>query len=232
MTSATPYTNATEHGPDTRSSLFLPSYETLQQYETFGTVVSSAYSCLELIPRIVALCQRRQAEIASDECSPESWEEFRQIIDHIDVLQTVCYPLNTNLTEESPDVLVSAVYCHALTIFTYDAMWSGSIFQNPDRLSVVHGHAMAALAVFPSLLATRQVSILLWPCTIVGSCLLHDRDRDQLRALMSQEHQYIPTVRKVQNALELLWSKMNDIYYGPYGLQKLMSSHQFVLCVA
>lgn len=61
VASPTPYNNGTELELDTRSSL--PSWDIFRSYGVFGVIISPIYQCLEIIPRVVALCTRRQAEM-------------------------------------------------------------------------------------------------------------------------------------------------------------------------
>src|SRR5256885_373480 len=71
VTTPTPYNNGTESELDTRNSLIL-SWELLKNYVDFGFIVSPIQRWLEIIPRVVALCNRRQAELTFNECSSES----------------------------------------------------------------------------------------------------------------------------------------------------------------
>ena len=63
IASPTPYSNGTESELDTRSSSLLPSWDMLRDYGVFGVIVSPIHQFLEIIPRVVALCTRRQAEM-------------------------------------------------------------------------------------------------------------------------------------------------------------------------
>ncbi|KAE8419840.1 fungal-specific transcription factor domain-containing protein [Aspergillus pseudocaelatus] len=228
VASPTPYTNGTESELDTRTSL-LPSWDIIRNYGIFGIIVSPIYQCLEVIPRVVALCIRRQAEMTFNECSAESWAEFDSIIGMIETIEFADDVLAATLDpEHGPSLSISAVYRHALTIFAYDAMWCGTLTGDESRLSIVREHALHALALIPTLIDTHFRNILLWPTIVVGSCLLKEEERDILRSLLSHKAP-ISAVTKMKAMLESLWAENNALYFGPYGLQKHMRSHQTVI---
>lgn len=238
ISSPTPYSNGTESELDTRSSSLLPSWDMLRDYGVFGVIVSPIYQFLEIIPRVVALCTRRQTEMTFDECSSESWAEFISLIGLIETIghtdddddnDTLDSALNL---EHRRSLLASAIYRHALTIFTYDAMWCGAI-ADESQLSTVRGHALSALALIPSLVDTHLKNILLWPTIVVGSCLLHEEERDIIRLLWSNREQ-VPVFlfMKMKTVLENLWAENDSAFFGPYGLQKHMLSHQTVIYLA
>lgn len=235
VASPTPYNNGTKSELDTRSSL-LPSWDMLKNYGIFGVIVSPIYQCLEVIPRVVALCTRRQTEMTFDECSPKSWMEFVSLIgiiettgfsddDDYDALGPALAP------EHRLSLSVSAVYRHALAIFAYNAMWCGAIARDESRLSTVQGHALSALALILSLMHTHLRNVLLWPIIVVGSCLLHEEERDIIRSL-SSNREPVFLVMKMKNMLESLWAENDPVFFRPYGLQKHMLSHQSVIYLA
>ncbi|KAB8221054.1 fungal-specific transcription factor domain-containing protein [Aspergillus novoparasiticus] len=228
VASPTPYTNGTESELDTRTSL-LPSWDIIRNYGIFGIIVSPIYQCLEVIPRVVALCTRRQAEMTFNECSAESWAEFESVIGMIETIEFADDVLAATLNpEDGPSLSVSAVYRHALTIFAYDAMWCGTLTGDERRLSIVREHALSALALIPTLMDTHFKNILLWPAIVAGSCLLKKEERDILRSLLSNGEP-ISVVMKMKAMLESLWAETDPLYFGPYGLQKHMRSHQTVI---
>lgn len=230
VASPTPYNNGTASEPDTRSSL-LPSWDIIRTYGTFGIIVSPIYQCLEIIPRIVNLCARRQKEILFDEFSPESWEEFFQITDIIESIGFVDALLGPSADpEHGQSSSVSAIYRHALAIFVYDAMWCGAILCDENRLSTVRQHALNALTLIPTLIDTDLSNVLLWPTVVIGSCLLDEGERGIVRSVLSTKEQ-IFAVKKTRMMLESLWAENDPVYFGPYGLHKHMLSHQAILCL-
>lgn len=116
VASPTPYNNGTESELDTRSSL--PSWDIFRSYRLFGVIVSPIYQCLDIIPRVVALCTRRQAEMTFNECSLESWMEFVSLIDMIETPGFANDVLGVHLNpEHGQNLSILAVYRHALAIF-------------------------------------------------------------------------------------------------------------------
>lgn len=239
IASPTPYSNGTESELDTRSSSLLPSWDMLRDYGVFGVIVSPIHQFLEIIPRVVTLCTRRQIEMTFDECSSESWAEFISLIGLIETIghgddedDNDALDPTLNL-EHRQSLSVSAVYRHALAIFTYDAMWCGAIAGDESQLSTVRGHALSALALIPSLMDTHLRNILLWPTIVVGSCLLHEEERDVIRLLWSnQGREPVFLLMKMKTMLESLWAENDPVFFGPYGLQKHMMSHQTVIYLA
>lgn len=231
VASPTPYSNGTESELDTRSSLLLP-WDILKNYETFGVIVPPIYDCLEIIPRVVTLCTRRQAEMTFHECSSGSWLEFVQIIASIETIGTADYlpELAVDLEHEQ-DLSVSAIYRHALAIFAYDAMWCGTIAVDENRLSVVRRHALSALMLIPTLIDTHLKNVLLWPTIVIGSCLLNETERDVIRAVLSNREPFFVVI-KMQAMLENLWAENDPVYFGPYGLHKHMLSHHTAIYLA
>lgn len=230
VASPTPYNNGTASEPDTRSSL-LPSWDILRTYGTFGIIVSPMYQCLEVIPRVVNLCARRQTEMIFDECSSESCEEFFQIMDIIESIGFVDGLLGpSDNPEHRHNSSVSAIYRHALAIFAYDAMWCGTIAGDENRLSVVREHALSALTILPTLIDTDLSNVLLWPTAVIGSCLLNEGEWGIIRSALSTKEP-IFVVMKTRMMLQSLWAENNPVYFGPYGLHKHMLSHQAVLCL-
>lgn len=231
ISSATPYSNGTQSETDTRNS-YLPSWDIIRNYGTFGVIVSPIYQCLELIPRVVTFCTRRQAEMTFNECSPESWAKFFEIMSIIESFGFADDFLEAGLPpEHEQDLALLAVYCHALAIFTYDAMWCGTIPGDENQLSIVRWHALSALALIPNLMDTHLSSVLLWPIIVIGSCLVNEEEWDTIRSLLSIKEQ-IFVVMKMKTMLEALWAENDPVYFGPYGLHKLMLSHQAVICLA
>ncbi|KAE8326051.1 fungal-specific transcription factor domain-containing protein [Aspergillus sergii] len=228
--SATPYANSTDMEPDTRSPSFIPSRHILERFRTFGVITARIFPLIELIPRVISLCQRRQADSASNECLRANWTEFHEIIRCIGSFENQPQMLPSNLCHLEPqDVQVGKLYVHALTIFTYDAMWGNALADSSALVAVVHQHAIAALDLLPCLLPTRMASILLWPIAIIGSCLISDQDRDRFRKALQGEVQCIPLVQKLQDILYTLWEKGTTPYYGPSGLQKILLTERLTL---
>lgn len=230
IASPTPYNNGKALEPDTRNSS-LPSWDTLRTYGTFGIIVSPMYQCLEVIPRVVNLCARRQTEMIFGECSSESWEEFFQITDIIASIGFVDELLGSSIdAEHRQSSSVSAVYRHALAIFVNDAMWCGATQCDECQLSIIRQHALSALELIPTLVDTDLSNVLLWPAVVIGSCLLDEGERGIIRsALSTKEPIYV--VVKTKTILEHLWAENNPVYFGPYGLHKQMLSNQTNLCL-
>ncbi|KAE8347561.1 fungal-specific transcription factor domain-containing protein [Aspergillus arachidicola] len=227
---ATPYANNTNMEPDTRSLSFIPSQHILERFRTFGVITARIFPLIELIPRVISLCQQRQADSASNECSRANWTEFHEIIRCIGSFENQPQVLPSNLCHLEPqDVQVGKLYVYALTIFTYDAMWGNALADSSALVAVVHRHAIAALDLLPCLLPTRMASILLWPIAIIGSCLVSDQDRDRFRKALQGEVHCIPLVQKLQDILYALWAKGTPPYYGPSGLQKLLLTERLTL---
>jgi hypothetical protein len=231
VASPTPYNNGTESELDTRSSLLL-SWDILKNYGIFGVIVSPIYQCLEVIPRVISLCTRRQAEIMFHECSSENWAEFIQLTT---IIETIGSPDNLpepaiNL-ENQQNLSVSAIYRHALSIFAYDAMWCGTIAEDESRLSAVRRHALSALMLIPTLMDTHLRNVLLWPTIVIGSCLLNEIEWDVIRKVLSNREPLF-VVMKMKTMLENLWAENDPVYFGPYGLHKLLLSHQTVIYLA
>ncbi|KAB8221645.1 fungal-specific transcription factor domain-containing protein [Aspergillus novoparasiticus] len=186
--SATPYANSTDMEPDTRSPSFIPSRHVLERFRTFGVITATIFPLIELIPRVISLCQQRQADSVSNECSRANWTEFHEIIRCIRSFENQPQMLPSNLCHLEPqDVQVGKLYVYALTIFTYDAMWGNALADSSALVAVVHQHAIAALDLLPCLLPTRMASILPWPIAIIGSCLISDQDRDRFRKALQGE---------------------------------------------
>lgn len=231
VASPTPYSNGTGSELDTRSSILLPR-ETLKGYENNGVIVSPIYQSLEIIPRVTSLCTCRQAETMFQECSPENWAEFVQLltaIESIGKFDDLTEPA-ANL-EQGENLSVSIIYRHALAIFAYDAMWCGNIVEDESGLSVVRGHALSALMLIPTVLDTHLRNVLLWPTIVIGSCLLDEKEREVIRkALSIREPLFV--VMKMRMMLENLWAENDPIYFGPYGLHKHMLSQKNVIYLA
>ena len=231
ITTPTPYNNGTESELDTRNSLLL-SWDLLKQHGVFGAIVSPIYRCLEIIPRVVTLCTRRQAELTFNECSSESLMLFSELMDMIDTLGC-----EDDLSGSAPDLetryslSILAVYRHALTIFAYDAMWCGTIAEDETRLSIVRQHSLSALTHLPTLMDTHHRNILLWPTIVIASCLLNEWERDIVRSIMFVKEP-IFVVTKMRMMLEKLWAESDPAYFGPYGLHKHMLSHETVIYLA
>ena len=76
-------------------------------------------------------------------------------------------------------------------------------------------------------------NILLWPTIVVGSCLFHEEERDVIRLLWSnQGREPVFLLMKMKTMLESLWAENDPVFFGPYGLQKHMMSHQTVIYLA
>jgi hypothetical protein len=231
VTTPTPYNNGTGSELDTRNSLLL-SWDLLKNYGVFGVIVSPIHQCLEIIPRVVALCTRRQAELAFNECSSESLILFTELMDIIDTIGCEDDLSGSALDLENLHSLsISAVYRHALTIFAYDAMWCGTIAGDETRLSIVRQHALSALTHIPTLMDTHHRNILLWPTIVIGSCLLNEGERDIIRSVLSIREP-IFVVTKMGMMLEKLWAENDPAYFGPYGLHKHMLSQETFIYLA
>lgn len=230
IASPTPYNNGTVSEPDTRNSL-LPSWDTLRTYGTFGVIVSPIYQCLEVIPRVVKLCARRQTEMIFDECSSESWEEFFHIMGIIESIGFVDDLMGSSVgPAHERSSSVSAVYRHALAVFAYDAMWCGAIQCDENRLSIVRQHALSALEIIPTLKDTALCKVLLWPTVVIGSCLLDKGEQGLIRSALATKEP-IFAVMQTKVILERLWAEDNPVYFGPSGLHKHMLLHQANLCL-
>ncbi|KAJ5376423.1 hypothetical protein N7509_013309 [Penicillium cosmopolitanum] len=231
VASPTPYNNGTDSELDTRSSILLP-WNTLKSYGNFGAIVSPIYQSLEIIPRVISLCTRRQADIMFQECSSEHWAEFVQLMSAIESIGSAddLTEPGANL-EQQKSICVSTIYRHALAIFAYDAMWCGNIVEDEGRLSVVRGHALSALMLMPTVMDTQFRNVLLWPTIVIGSCLLNETEWDLIRKGLSISEPLF-VVMKMKTMLENLWAENDPIYFGPYGLHKHMLSHQSVIYLA
>ena len=228
VASPTPYNNGTDSEPDTRSSLLLP-WSTLKNYGNFGVIISPFYQYLDVIPQVISLCTRRQAEIMFQECSSDHWAEFLQLMRAIESVGSWNQLTEhaTNL-DQGEDLSVSAIYRHALAIFAYDAMWCGNIVEDESRLSVVRGHALGALMLIPTVMDTHLRNVLLWPTIVIGSCLLQETERDVIRKTASIIDPLFVVI-KMKAILENLWAENDPLYFGPFGLHKYMLSHQTVI---
>jgi hypothetical protein len=231
ITTPTPYNNGTNSELDTRTSLLL-SWDLVKEFGVFGVIVSSIYRCLEIIPRVVTLCARRQAELIFNQCSSESLMIFAEVMDLIDAIRCEDDLSGSSLNPETRHSLsVLAVYRHALTIFAYDAMWCGAIVEDETRLSIVRQHSLSALTLLPTLMDTHHRNILLWPTIVIGSCLLNESERDIVRSiLMVREPIFVVTNMKMM--LEKMWAENDSAYFGPYGLHEYMLSHGTVIYLA
>jgi hypothetical protein len=186
---------------------------------------------LEIIPHVVALCTRRQSELTFNECSSESLILFTELMAIIDTIGCEDDSGSVLNGEVSQSLSISAVYRHALTIFAYDAMWCGAIAGDDSRLSIVRQHALSALTLLPTLMDTHYRNLLLWPTIVIGSCLLNDGEFDVIRSGLSIR-QPIFVITKMRMMLEKLWAENDPVYFGPYGLQKLMMTHETVIYLA
>jgi hypothetical protein len=230
ITTPTPYDNGTSSELDTRNSLLLP-WELLKDHGSFGVIISPIHRCLEIIPHVVALCTRRQSELTFNECSSESLILFTELMAIIDTIGCEDDSGSVLNGEVSQSLSISAVYRHALTIFAYDAMWCGAIAGDDSRLSIVRQHALSALTLLPTLMDTHYRNLLLWPTIVIGSCLLNDGEFDVIRSGLSIR-QPIFVITKMRMMLEKLWAENDPVYFGPYGLQKLMMTHETVIYLA
>ncbi|KAB8253796.1 fungal-specific transcription factor domain-containing protein [Aspergillus pseudonomiae] len=236
IASPTPYNNGTESELDTRSSLLL-SWDILKNYATFGLIVSPIYQSLDIIPRVISLCIRRQAEIMFDEHSSESWAEFVELMTLIETVGSSGsgsaddpHPA-TSPEEHEQSLTIAAIYRHALAIFAYDAMWCGTIVGDESRLAAVREHALSALMLMPTLMDTPLRNVLLWPTIVIGSCLVNEAEWDVIRNI-SSIREPISVVIKMKSMLEDLWSANDPALFGPYGLHKHMVSHQTTIYLA
>lgn len=233
VTISTPYKEFPLIDFDPRDDVFLQSLGRLQQYETFGSIISCTHPLLEYIPRVSQLAQRRQYEMLGEEertSSAQTLPDFEQLYEQIENVQI---PLNAILRHAehfSESLLLIQLYRHALLISLIDAMWGRTILQRPERLSQIKEHATAALQLLPSLSCSSLVHICCWPVVIIGSCLWTKEQQNQICKVLEIGNGigFVHTMREV---LEMLWTADRTKYFGPYGLYQVMLASGIVLCL-
>jgi len=69
------------------------------------------------------------------------------------------------------------------------------------------------------------LSVMLWPCMIIGSCLRESVARQYLRGKMLETRFNMKLVQRSVQLLDWLWEDNALDAYGPYGLGVVMRKH-------
>ncbi|KAH7403085.1 fungal-specific transcription factor domain-containing protein [Cadophora sp. MPI-SDFR-AT-0126] len=218
---------------------FMFSLNSLEGSSSFGVMFGCAHELFELIPRICELgveCHKDKLGVFSS-----SRGAYHYVV--LEGKISAWRPPLRNGLQYPGDLLAAAeIYRRALLIFLHTTFY-GPRVTDPLLRSSVNDVIDAVVPVFGQMLEwltldengrTCEPAIattMLWPLTIIGSCMVEPDHRQYLRTILTTSQYEMQSLSCVMNLLDWLWEDPNDYAYGPYGLEMVMKKRKINICI-
>ncbi|KIM93770.1 hypothetical protein OIDMADRAFT_173118 [Oidiodendron maius Zn] len=202
---------------------YIASLERFQGCKSFGTMFGYARDLLSLVPTICTLGYNRILEESAGECSFESLACYKAIQSKIENWQEPSPRENSGI--DTKDLTNAAkVYKEAVLIFLHTAFYASNV-TDPELLALVDKSICATLVLTDFDTDSPVLSVMLWPCMIIGSCLRQPVQREYLRYKMLEAPFNMTVVRSSVQLLDWLWEDSASDAFGPYGLGSVMRKY-------
>ncbi|UKZ68150.1 uncharacterized protein TrAtP1_009185 [Trichoderma atroviride] len=204
---------------------FLTSLDGLSSYSTFGSMFAGCHSLYELIPHISQLSVEYLAgeKILGDDWIPSSKLRLcYESIEHRIATWKLPSSLDSEAQYKTSDITAAAeAIRHGLYIYLTTSFY-GSSRPDPIAQSQLGVEADIVLALATSVKDINIRTILLWPCIIAGSCMVHEEQQKRLISALLSSGFDMKHLFNLCEMLELMWNENDASVYGPYGLYSLM----------
>lgn len=218
--------NITVNAPLAYPTLILDPYiaglEKFQNCKASGTMFGLSRNLLTLLPSICELGYNRILEENAGEYSFESVARYKSIQSKIESWEEPSTSENRGIDVKDL-VVASKIYREAILIFLHTAFY-GSKTDDPELLTLIEISISNAVP-FSLDNDSPVLSVMLWPCMIIGSCLQDSDVRQYLRGRMLETHFNMTIVQRSVQILDWLWEDNAMDAYGPYGLGVIMKKH-------
>lgn len=200
--------------------------EKLQSCKANGMMFGYAQSLITLIPSICTLGYDRLVEQTSGTYSFESVASYRALLLKIESWQE---PLHRPYSGKTETELISAAeaYRTAILIFLHAAFYATNV-TTPEALTLIDELIHASFLSLSFDEDSPVLSVMLWPCMIIGSCLRDPFQRAYIRSKMLKAPFNMTIVLNSVQLLDWLWEDTDPNIYGPYGLGIVMKKHGVV----
>ncbi|PVH77340.1 hypothetical protein DL98DRAFT_423925 [Cadophora sp. DSE1049] len=218
---------------------FMFSLNSLEGSSSFGVMFGCAHELFEMIPRICEL----GVECHKDKLGVFSSSRVSYLYVGLEGKILAWKPPLRNGVPYSGDLLVAAeIYRRALLIFLHTTFY-GPRVTDPLLRSSVDDVIDTVVPVFEQMLEwitldadgrTCEPAIattLLWPLTIIGSCMVDPEHRQYLRMILTTSQYEMQSLSCAMTLLDWLWEDSNDYAYGPYGLEMVMKKRKVNICI-
>jgi Fungal specific transcription factor domain len=194
-----------------------------QDCKVSGMMFGCAQSLLTLIPSICKLGQDRILEEKSGHFSFDNFACYKALQSKIESWQE---PLPTESDGQSTKDVINAgrLYKEAILIFLHTSFYASNV-GDPELLALIDMSLYNAHSFYVFESDSPVLSVLLWPCMIIGSCLRQPGHREHLRDKMLETPFNMTVVQNSVKVLEWLWEDSDSNAYGPYGLGIVMRKH-------
>ncbi|KAF4632078.1 hypothetical protein G7Y89_g6048 [Cudoniella acicularis] len=197
--------------------------ERFQDCKASGMMFGYARNLLTLLPSICMLGYNRTLEENAGKYSFENIAWYKALQFKIESWQ------EPSTSEDSGNdikdlVVASKVYKEAILIFLHTAFY-GSKVGDPELLSLIDTSLSKTSSFFGFGTDSPVLSVMLWPCMIIGSCLRESVARQYLRGKMLETRFNMTLVLRSVQLLDWLWEDNALDAYGPYGLGIVMRKH-------
>ena len=202
---------------------YIASLERFQGCKSFGTMFGYARDLLSLVPTICTLGYNRILEESAGECSFESLACYKAIQSKIENWREPSTRENSGI--DTKDLANAAkVYKEAVLIFLHTAFYASNV-TDPELSALVDKSICATLIHADFDTDSPVLSVMLWPCMIIGSCLRQPDQREFLRYKMLEAPFNMTVVRSSVQLLDWLWEDSAPDAFGPYGLGIVMRKY-------
>jgi hypothetical protein len=218
--------NITVNAPSAYPTLILDTciagLERFQDCKAAGMMFGFSRNLLTLLPSICELGYNRILEENFGKYSFDSVARYKSIQSKIESWQEPSTTENSGVDVKDL-VVASKIYKEAIFIFLHTAFY-GSKVNDPELLNLIETSISNALP-FSIDNNSPVLSVMLWPCMIIGSCLRGSDVRQYLRGRMLETHFNMTIVLRSVQLLDWLWEDDAVNAYGPYGLGVVMRKH-------
>lgn len=202
---------------------YIASLERFKGCKSFGTMFGYARDLLSLVPTICTLGYNRILEESAGECSSESLACYKAIRSKIENWQEPSTRENSGIYTK--DLTNAAkVYKEAVLIFLHTAFYASNV-TDPELLALVDKSICESLVFADFDTDSPVLTVMLWPCMIIGSCLRQPVQREYLRYKMLETPFNKTVIRSSVQLLDWLWEDSASDAFGPYGLGSVMRKY-------
>ncbi|KAK0115656.1 hypothetical protein ONS95_000074 [Cadophora gregata] len=218
---------------------FMFSLNSLEASSSFGVMFGCGHELFEMIPRICELgveCHKDKLGVFS---SSRSSYLYVALEGKIIAWQP---PLRNGIPYSGDWLIAAEIYRRALLVFLHTTFYGPRVTDHLLRSSV-DDVIDSVIPVFEQMLGwitldengrTCEPAIattLLWPLTIIGSCMVQYEHREYLRTILTTSQYEMQSLSCVMKLLDWLWEDPNDYVYGPYGLEMVMKKRKMNICI-
>lgn len=213
---------------DYHSVIFDPYTHALEAYrdsKMYGSMFGCAQELIELIPSICTLGYRRLHQESDKDYSFEATTLYES-------LESKIQKWRAPQSASNDELIGAKIYQQAILIFLH-ASFYGTKFYDPILLSLLDTTIEPLFEFIHAMTEDSPIkTTMLWPCMVIGSCILNPEHRTFIRHLMlGSQYNMLITSRALQ-ILEWLWEEDPSYAYGPYGLGLVMKKHNITHCMS